>query len=794
MITRRWAAGIGLAVGLGAVALFLGADRLGGLVGRGPSPRAVLDGYCVDCHNASDLAGGVAFDRLSPDEIHAGAEVWERAVSMVRTGFMPPPDEPRPERAVLERFAAELESRLDRAAVEAPNPGTEGLSRLNRAEYANVVRDLLAFDASAIVDSLPADDAIGGFDNIADALTVSPTLIQSYVNAAMKISREAVGDRSMGPTQVRYEAPSGLSQDRHIEGLPLGTRGGMVFTHRFPLDATYEFRVAARGRGVLSGQTFCGLPKVDVMINGEPLEVADPAEFRLRVPAGPQTFAVALVDERRCPGVGELYGVYSASGGIENVEIHGPFDASGPGDTPSRRAVFACYPSGADDEADCARTILTRLATRAFRRPQPTDAAEIDTLMGFYEQGKLEGDFETGIQHALARLLIDPRFLYRIEEEPADLAPGEIYPVDGFALASRLSFFLWSSIPDEALLATAAEGGLADPDVLARQVLRMLADPRADALVENFAGQWLKLRELNDALPQDRDFDANLRQAFRRETELLFSAVIREDRSILELLDGDYTHVNERLALHYGIVGVRGSYMRRVELGEDSPRRGLLGHGSILTTTSVANRTSPVIRGQWIVENILGAEVPPPPPGVEADLSDESPVAEAPTLRGRLELHRANSVCASCHRLIDPFGLALENFDLVGRWRDAEGEHALDTSATLPDGRRVSGPVEMRHALLDRADMFAAAMTEKLLTYALGRILEHYDMPAVRKIVADAKREDYRFSSIVLGVVNSAPFRMKVKRADEEGLDGLQAAAAQAESREQSEGRRADPL
>jgi len=764
---------IGFAAGVGVI-LFVGTDRFDNPFSRAPNPRAVLDQYCVDCHNAAELAGDVAFDKLSLDEIHDSPETWERAVSMVRVGFMPPPGEPRPERAVLERFVSDLESRLGSAAAHAPNPGIKGISRLNRAEYTSIVRDLLAFDASAIVNSLPADDAVGGFDNIADALTVSPTLIQSYVNAAMKISREAVGDRSMGPTQVRYEAPVGLSQDQHIEGLPLGTRGGMVFTHRFPLDATYEFRVSARGRGALSGQRYCGLPRIDVMVNGEPLDVADPAKFQLRVPAGPQTFAVALVDERRCPGVGELYGVYSAGGGIENVEIHGPFDPSGPGDTPSRRAIFACYPSDVEEEADCARTILTRLATKAFRRPTQADAAEIETMMSFYHQGEVEGDFETGIQHALARLLIDPRFLYRIEEEPSDLAPGETYRLGGFELASRLSFFLWSSIPDEELLRTAGEGGLSDPTILEQQVLRMLADPRSDALVENFAGQWLKLRELDDALPQDRDFDANLRQAFRRETELLFSALIREDRSVLDLLDADYTHVNERLARHYGMTGVRGSYMRRVQHGEESPRRGLLGHGSVLTTTSVANRTSPVVRGQWIVENILGTEVPPPPPGVEADLSDESSVAEAETLRGRLEMHRANTVCASCHQLIDPFGLALENFDLVGRWRDAESEHPLDTSVTLPDGRSVDGPLELRLALLDSADMFVASMTEKLLTYALGRILEHYDMPAVRKIVADAESEDYRFSSIVMGIVNSVPFQMKVKSAEDERLDALQ--------------------
>ncbi|MBN1238556.1 MAG: DUF1592 domain-containing protein [Gammaproteobacteria bacterium] len=772
----RLAAAISAAAGAGGLAL-LGAIRVTGVLDGSPDPRALLDEYCVECHNYAEFAGNVAFDTLELHDLPADAEIWERAVRKVRTGFMPPAGEPRPERAVLDRFAAELEARLDRAAAEAPNPGVEGLSRLNRVEYRNAVRDLLAYDASAMVASLPADDAIRGFDNIANALTVSPTLIQSYVNAAMKISREAVGDRSLVPGQVRYDAPAGLSQDRHLEGLPLGTRGGMLFTHNFPLDATYEFHVAGRGTGVLSGQRFCPPPKIDVALNGEPVDVDNPAEFRLRVAAGPQTVAVALVDEQRCAGVNELYGSYSAPGGIRNVEIHGPFDATGPGDTPSRRAIFTCYPERADKEGACARRILTNLATKAFRRPMQSDDAEIDTLMAFYGQGRREGDFETGIQQALSRLLIDPRFLYRFEAEPADLAAGEVYRISDLELASRLSFFLWSSIPDEELIETASAGGLSEPDVLEQQVLRMLADPRAHALVENFAGQWLKLRELRDALPQDPEFDANLREAFRGETELLFSSVIREDRTVLDLLDADYTYLNERLAEHYGIFGVRGSYMRRVELDADSPRRGLLGHGSILTVTSVANRTSPVVRGVWIVENMLGAEVPPPPPGVEADLSEESSVAEAKTLRERMERHRTDTACASCHQLIDPFGFALENFDLVGRWRDTEAGRPVDTVAELADGSVIDGPIEMRQALLDRDEQVVTAMTERLLTYALGRILEHYDMPAVRRIIRDAEGERYRFSSIVLGIVNSEPFQMKVKRAGGEEAESPPARA-----------------
>jgi hypothetical protein len=727
-------------------------------------PRAVLERYCVACHDSAERAGGLALDRLPLDDLHADPETWERVVRKVRTGFMPPAGEPRPERAVLDGFAATLERQLDAAARAAPDAGFKGVSRLNRAEYANAIRDLLAYDASAMVAALPADDAIQGFDNVASALTVSPTLVESYVTAALKISRGAVGDRAQGPTQVVYEAPGG-SQASHVDGLPLGTRGGFKLTHAFPLDATYELRVRARGPGPLAGQRFCPPPRIDLTLDGAPLDVADTSAFRLRVAAGPRTLTVALLDERRCEGVNELFGVYAPGGGIASVEIHGPFETTGAGDTPSRRAIFSCNPPS--EELLCAREILLRLATRAYRRPVDTDDPVLDTLLRFFEQGRRDGDFETGIEQALARLLIDPRFLYRFEAEPAGSAPGEAYPVGDLELASRLSFFLWSSIPDDELLAAAAAGDLREPAALERQVRRMLADARAAALVENFAGQWLKLRELDDALPQDAGFDAQLRSAFRSETELLFEHVMREDLSVLELLTARYTFLDERLALHYGIDGVLGSHFRRVELPEDSPRGGLLGLGSILTATSVANRTSPVVRGAWIVENLLGAEVPPPPPGVEADLSGARSPAQAKTLRQRMEAHRTDPVCASCHQLIDPFGFALENFDLVGRWRDSEAGEPIDTTARLVDGTAIDGPAALRAALLDRSDAFVTAFTEKLLTYALGRILEANDKPAVRRIVADAAAEEHRFSGLVVGVANSVPFQMQTKRVAE---------------------------
>jgi mono/diheme cytochrome c family protein len=729
-------------------------------------PRAVLDGYCVGCHNAAERAGGAALDGAALDALHENRELFEHAVRKVRTGFMPPAGEPRPERAVLDRFAAALEQRLDTAASSAPNPGFKGVSRLNRAEYANAVRDLLAYDARGIVAGLPADDSIQGFDNVAAALTVSPTLIESYVNAALKISRAAVGDRSQGPTQVIYDAPGG-SQAAHVDGLPLGTRGGFRLTHDFPLDATYEIRVRARGPGALAGQRFCAPPRIDVTLDAEPVAIETPAAFRLPIAAGPHTLTVALLDERRCEGVNELYGVYAPGGGIDSVEIHGPFEPSGTGETPSRRAIFSCTPPHGGDDAPCAREILTGLATRAYRRPVDSGDAALATLLRFYEQARRDGGFEAGIEQALARLLIDPRFLYRFEAEPDGVAPGASYEIDGFELASRLSFFLWSSIPDDELLEAAASGSLHDAAALEQQVRRMLADPRSSALIANFAGQWLKLRELDDALPQDPRFDASLRAAFRRETELQFEHVLRDDRSVLELLGARYTFLDERLAQHYGVPGVRGSYFRRVDLPAGSPRGGLLGHGSILTATSVANRTSPVVRGAWIVENLLGAEVPPPPPGVEADLSGARSPAEAKTLRQRMEAHRTNPVCAACHQVVDPFGFALENFDLIGRWRDTEAGEPIDATAVLTDGTAIRGPQDLRAALLDRPDAFATALTEKLMTYALGRILTADDKPAVRRIVAAAAAQDYRFSAIALGIAQSEPFRMQLKRGED---------------------------
>lgn len=731
---------------------------------QGEVDWTVLDIYCSDCHNLDDQAGGIAFDLLGRDSLAGEADTWELAVRKMRTGMMPPLGKPRPERAVLDGFVASLENQLDAESASLPHPGGAGMGRLNRAEYTSVIRDLLAFDASGIVATLPPDESAHGFDNLSEMLSVSPTLIEGYVGAAMRIGREAVGDRTLIPTQVKYPGAGG-AQTRHVEGLPLGTRGGMLVTHNFPLDGNYEIRVNTQGAaGVFNSQAFCsGGADVVVTLDGEPFEVEDPASFPLALPAGPHTFGVALADARRCEGVNEFYDVFNVGGAITGLEIHGPFEAAGPGDTPSRRQIFSCYPATPAEEMPCAQTILSRLATLAFRRPVAPGAREIATLMQFYAKGRLTVDFETGIQYALSRLLIDPRFLYQAEEEPEGLVPGASYAITDLELATRLSFFLWGSIPDPELLDLAVVGRLHETAVLEAQTQRMLRDPKALALVDNFAAQWLRLRELDAALPQDPAFNAKLRRAFRSETELLFTDVIAQDLGLLHLFEADYTWLNEDLAKHYGIDGVRGDYMRRVPLALDSPRRGLLGHGSILTATSVANRTSPVIRGAWIVEHILGAPVPTPPPGVETDLAkdkgEDGRIAN--TLRERLELHRSNPTCASCHQIMDPIGLALENFDLVGRWRDSENGFPLDTHSELVDGTAIDGPVALRAALLGRGESLVTTITEKLLTYALGRAVEARDMPAVRSIVRSAAGDSYRFSDIVLGIVNSEPFLMK---------------------------------
>ena len=770
---------IGAAVVVAAVAVGGGFVAL--RLHTSPAHLPVVDRYCLGCHNDVELAGGLALEALDRSRIGADAEAWEAVVRKLRTGLMPPKGEPRPERAVLDAMAEELERELDAAAGATPNPGAKPLARLNRTEYANAVEDLLAFDATAIAGALPPDAAVDGFDNIAAALSVSPTLLEGYALAAMQIGRRAVGDRTMGNGETRYAAAGGAAQRRHLEGLPLGTRGGLAVEHHFPLDAEYELAVqasvpAAGWNNPTGRLVYCDGPRVELAFNGTPLELDARRRIRLRVPAGPQRITVALVDERRCAGVNELYaGEVEVGGAVMGLVIGGPYAATGAGDTPSRRAIFVCHPAAGAAELPCAQEILTRLATRAYRRPIESGSDELSLLLDFYRLGRGEGgDFEVGIQYALSRLLVDPNFLYRFEREPADIAAGTVYALGDLELASRLSFFLWSSLPDDELLAVAAAGRLQDPSVLAEQVERLLRDDRAQRFVENFAGQWLKLRELDEIPSQDPDLDADLRAAFRTETELLFAGILRERRSVLELLDADYTYLNERLAAHYGIDGVRDTFMRRVALPADSPRRGLLGHGSILTATSAPNRTSPVVRGQWVVENVLGAAVPSPPPGVEADLAKEAAEGEGltgNTVRERLEMHRANPTCAACHAIMDPMGLALENFDLVGRWREQEDGHPIDATAELSDGTQLSGPADLRRALLARSDAFVASLTRRLLTYALGRELEYYDEPVVRSVVRAAAADGTSLPALVQAIVASDAFRKRVKTATSANRD-----------------------
>jgi hypothetical protein len=722
----------------------------------------LIDEYCTECHNLDDFAGSTAFDLLDRDSLASDADTWELVIRKVRSGMMPPAGKPRPPHTELDKLTHALGAALDAEYARSPNPGNEGLARLNREEYANVIRDLFQFDAKKIVANIPGESAGEGFDNNITLLSVSPTLIDAYASAAMRISREVVGDLTLIPSEVEFNATNSSNQ-----GLPLGSRGGLAATYNFPLDAKYQFTIGSRGGGGFGTQSCTGGSEVVVSIDGELVELEDPNSFQLPISAGPHTITAAMQDVSRCTGVNDYYDDYAAPGGIANIKINGPFEVSGAGDTPSRSAIFSCYPQSDAEAPSCAREILSRLATRGWRQPIAADSDEVAELLAFYDKGAGLGGFEIGIQYAIARLLMDPRFLYQVENEPEGLAPGEVYAINDVELASRLSFFLWSSIPDEELFALAVDNKLHEPEVLEAQVRRMLRDGKAEALVNGFASQWLKLRELAAAEPQDPAFNAQLLDAFRQETELMFLDVVREDRGVLSLLDSDYTWLNDRLAQHYGIEGVRGDYMRRVKLAADSPRRGILGHGSILTATSVANRTSPVVRGAWVVEGLMGAPVPTPPPGVETDLGNEA-VPEGVvlnTLRDRLELHRADPTCASCHRIMDPIGLAMENFDLIGRWRTAENGHPLNTQTELMDGTAIDGPVALRQALLARGDMVASNIIEKLLSYALGRDVHSPDMAAVRKIAATAGADDYRFSDIILGIVESEPFRMNIVEA-----------------------------
>ena len=790
---RRWAPG------LAAAFLVIVGAALPPPAGAAGSPaadrRQLLDTYCIACHNERLETAGLVLESTAVDaaDIAANTTVWERVLRKVRGGQMPPAGRPRPAGAAAGRFASELASALDAIAAAAPDPGRPAVHRLNRTEYVNVIRDLLALeiDGRAL---LPADDSGFGFDNNADVLTMSPALLDRYLAAATKIGRLAIGDPLLRSASTRYDMPRGVRQaERTSEALPFGTRGGLSVRHTFPLDGEYLIRVRLRRDGDYG---IAGLDRGDRLeirldrrrirtftVGGdedlkgltydsqEPIPPDRPdlvrrkiydntadegLAVRLPVPAGTRPVGVTFA---RYAGVTEEGGRSSRSPAVESVEILGPYAASPPADTPSRRRIFTCRPERPEEETPCAREILSALARRAFRRP--VEAADVEALLGFHAAGRAAGTFDSGIQAALERLLVDPEFLFRVEHDPPGLAGGTVHALSDVEFASRLSFFLWSSMPDDELLAVAERGALGRPGVLEAQVRRLLADPRAAALVDNFASQWLLVRNVRFAEP-DRalfpGFDGDLREALARETELFFHDQFRRDRSVLDLLRADYTFVNSRLAAHYGIPDVYGGHFRRVSL-EDERRHGLLGHGSVLTVTSYPNRTSPVLRGKWVLENLLGAPPPPPPPDVPS--LEEGSRATPTTVRERLEQHRANPVCASCHARMDPLGFALENFDPIGRWRDAEAGLPIDASADLPDGSTVDGPVAFRRALLERQEEFVGNFTEKLMTYALGRGVEHHDAPAVRAIVREAAATDHRWSDIVLGIVESVPFRMR---------------------------------
>ncbi len=756
------------------------------------SERGLVNKYCVTCHNQKIKTAGLTLDNKDLDRVPDGAEIWEKVIRKVRGGMMPPQGMPRPDQATLDGFATWLETSIDRAAAVNANPGRVGLHRLNRTEYGNAVRDLLDLDVPEVAALLPTDDDSDGFDNIASVLKESPSFLESYINAAREASRLAVGDPASPVAVSIFRVPAAQTQHHYMEGMPLGTRGGVRVKYYFPLDGEYQFSVTLRQsqmyvKGLefahqleltIDGERFflgsVGGPE-DLKAQDQKLAAAAQAiqnrfqKLRFKVKAGQHTVIATFLDrdfavsddvlepfERDISPSGGMNG----TPGVDRLEIMGPFKPTGPGDTGSRRRVFVCHPATSQEELPCAKKILTALERRAFR--QPVTDADLETPLSFYQKGRNNGNFEKGIETALQYILASPRFLYRAEHDLVNVASGGSYRISDLEMASRLSFFLWSSVPDDQLLTLAGQGKLKDPAVLEKEVRRMLADPKSQSLVSSFGGQWLGVRGLagfdpdNDEFP---NFEENLKAALAKEMELFLGSVIREDRNVLDLMQANYTFVNERLALHYGIQGIRGDQFRRVILTDEN-RWGLLGKGSILAVTSYPNRTSPVLRGRWILENIMGTPPADPPPNVPP-LKENAAGTVALSVRQLMEQHRANPTCASCHRIMDPLGFSLENFDAVGQWRTRDHGNRVDASGQLADGTAVDGPAALRKALMKHPEQFVRTMTEKLLTYALGRSLAYYDMPTVRAIVRDAARNDYRFSSLVVGVVKSMPFQMR---------------------------------
>ena len=753
------------------------------------SKQLLVNKYCISCHNADETEGGMNLEIVQSDEITENPELWENVITRLQSRQMPPPDRKRPSEDTYQAMVSHLSETLDLAAKKHPNPGrVDTFRRMNRTEYRNAIRDLLGLEIDAI-NLLPNDEESHGFDNITVG-NLSPSLLDRYISAAQKISRLAVGAPRDQPQGHTIRIPPEVTQEKHVEGLPIGTRGGTLLPYTFPQDGEYEIEVSlARDRN----EHVEGLKEaheMEILLDKAIVErftVAPSKErrdhsmldkhlkARTFVTAGPHNLGVtfikfpySLVENKRQPFEAHFnfHRHPRLSPAVYQISITGPFNGQGAVDTPSRKKIFIKQPKTKREEEPVAREILMALMQRAYRRPATKQ--DLKQPLAFYREAAKEAGFEAGIEAAITSILVNPEFIFRIEREPKRSNPGQAYEISDLELASRISFFLWSSIPDEELLEEAMAGNLRKSGVLEKQVLRMLADEKSISLVNNFASQWLHLRNLDSVTPDLRlfpDFDDNLRQAFRKETELFFEDVLREDGNVLGLLKSDYTYLNERLAHHYGIPNVFGSRFRRVELEPKFHRGGILRHGSILTVTSYATRTSPVIRGNWVLENIMGTPAKPPLPDVPA--LDENKVNASLPMRQRLEQHRANPACASCHNLMDPPGFALENFDAIGRWREYEYGLPVDASGGLPDGNTFVGIANLEDGLLKRPELFVRTLSEKLLTFGLGRGVEVYDAPAVRKIVKYAEENDYRFSSIILGIVNSVPFQMRATAEDE---------------------------
>ncbi len=753
------------------IALLLGvATYLRSQTAPATPPADVFNRYCLGCHNARTAVGGFVLDPSQLSDIPGHAETWEKVIRKLRSGAMPPAGSPRPDAATYDSTATFLESALDRAATANPNPGELPLlHRLTRTEYQNSIRDLLSLDTlPREMDyslMLPADNVSSGFDNIAQLLFMSPTVMERYLDAARKLSRLAVGDPKAPLMASTYRLSAEHWQDARVEELPYGTRGGIAIHSEFPLDGEYGVKVDVAGAGRDAHE-------IEILVDGEHAASAltssgggKPIEFRVPVKAGPHILGVTFVERNQARDENTLRPRMRARGtqpGLAGVLVSGPYETKGRGDTPSRNRIFVCRPNQPDAELPCAKQILSTLLRRAYRHPVVD--ADLEDLLPFYSAGRAESDFDLGIQRALERILISPQFLFRIEREPAGVKSGTSYRVSDLELASRLSFALWSSIPDDELLDAAVAGRLKDPAVLEQQVRRMLSDKRSEALVNNFAAQWLFLRDVEAKQPDEilfPDFDETLRLAFRRETELFLDSVLREDRSVLELLSANYTFLNERLARHYGVPNIAGSHYRRVTFPPGSPRGGLLGQGGILMLTSYATRTSPVVRGKWVLENLLNAPPPPPPANVPALKAESEQTGKTLSIRDAMVQHRSNPACMGCHSRMDPIGFALENFDAIGHWRERDNDQPIDVAGTLPDGTKIEGVAGLKQALIRHPDEFVSTVTDKLLMYALGRNTQYYDAPAIRAAVRSAARDNYKFSTLVVRIAQSAPFQMR---------------------------------